>query len=271
MLRKNTTPWPPFLRGNKKRDDKMTIAWYHTFFDEDYLKFWGFFTTPDRTQREVDFILQVLALPQGSRLLDLCCGQGRHALEVARRGYQVVGLDLSETLLRHARKQAKEQNLSMEFVHSDMRRIPFEDEFNAVVNLFTAFGYLEEDEEDEKVIQAVAKALKAGGKFLIDLQNHERLMRDFSRSHFTELPDGSLCLEEGDFDILTGRIKTRWLLVNEKGERKERTSTLRIYTFTELHRMLKSAELQVKQVFGGFDDSDYKMDSKRMIVLAEKL
>ena len=249
----------------------MTMAWYHTFFDEDYLKFWGFFTTSERTQSEVDFILQALDLPQEGRILDLCCGQGRHALEFARGGYQVVGLDLSETLLCHAQKQAKEQNLSVAFVRSDMRRIPFEEEFDAVVNIFTAFGYLEEDGEDEKVIRAVTKALKAGGKFLIDLQNHERLMRDFSHSHSTELPNGSLFLEECDFDILTGRIKTRWFLVDKSGERKERTSTIRIYAFTELHRMLKSAGLQVKQVFGGFDGSDYKMDSKRMIVLAEKL
>lgn len=246
------------------------MTWYHEFFDENYLKFWGFFTTPERTQREVDFILQVLNLSQEEHILDLCCGQGRHSLEIARRGYKVVGLDLSEILLRHARNLAKEQNLTVEFVHSDMRRIPFEEEFDAVMNIFTAFGYLEDDTEDEKVIRAVVKALKVGGKFLIDLQNHERLMREFSRSHFTELPDGSLFLEEGDFDILTGRIRTKWLLVDKNGKRIERTSTLRIYTFTELHRMLKSAGFQVKQVFGGFDGSDYKMDSKRMIVLAEK-
>jgi hypothetical protein len=99
----------------------------------------------------------------------------------------------------------------------------------------------------------------------------ERLMRDFSQSHSTELPDGSLFSEECDFDILTGRVKTRWFLVDKNGEKKERTSIIRIYTFTELHRMLKSTGLQVKQVFGGFDSSDYNMDSKRMIIVAEKL
>ena len=182
----------------------------------------------------------------------------------------MVGLDLSETLLRHARKQAKEQNLPVEFVHSDMRRIPFEEEFDAVVNLFTAFGYLEEDEEDEKVIRAVAKTLKTEGKFLIDLPNHERLMRDFSPNYFTESPDGSLMLVEGSFDVLSDRLKTRWLLIDKSGKRRERISIQRLYTFTELHKMLKSIGFQVKQVFGGFDGSEYKMDSKRMIVLAEK-
>ncbi|MFQ6040671.1 MAG: class I SAM-dependent methyltransferase [Candidatus Poribacteria bacterium] len=246
------------------------MAWYHTFFDEDYLKYWGSITTSERTQREVDFVLQTLDLPQEARILDLCCGQGRHALEFARGGYQVVGLDLSETLLRHARKQAKEQNLPVEFVHSDMRRIPFEEEFDAVVNLFTAFGYLEEDEEDEQVIRAVAKALKTKGKFLIDLPNHERLMRDFSPNYFTESPDGSLMLVQGSFDVLSGRLKTRWLLIDKSGKRRERISIQRLYTFTELHKMLKSAGLQVNQVFGGFDGSEYEMDSGRMIVLAEK-
>lgn len=248
----------------------MAKAWYHAFFDEDYLKYWGFALTPERTWREVDFVLQTLDLPQGGRILDLCCGQGRHALEFARRGYQVVGLDLSETLLRYAQRQAKEQNLSVEFVHSDMRCIPFEEEFDAVVNLFTAFGYLEEDEEDEKVIKVVAKALKPGGKFLIDLPNYARLMRDFSPNYFTESPDGSLMLVESSFDVLSGKLKTKWLLIDEDGRRKERISIQRLYTFTELYRMLQSAGLRVKQAFGEFDESDYKMDSKRMIVLAEK-
>jgi SAM-dependent methyltransferase len=248
----------------------MAKAWYHAFFDEDYLKYWGFALTSERTWREVDFVLQTLDLPPGKRILDLCCGQGRHAMEFARRGYQVVGLDLSETLLRYAQRQAKEQNLPMEFVHSDMRRIPFEEEFDAIVNLFTAFGYLEEDEEDEKVIKVVAKALKPVGKFLIDLPNHARLMRDFSPNYFTESPDGSLMLVESSFDVLSGRTKTRWVFIDEDGKRNERTSIQRIYTFTELHRMFKSAGLRVKQAFGDFDESEYKMDSKRMIVLAEK-
>lgn len=238
------------------------MAWYHTFFDENYLKHWSLVLTPERTQREVDFVLETLALSEEACILDLCCGQGRHALEFAKKGYQVIGLDFSETLLNHAQKQAKEKNLPVKFVRSDMRYIPFEGEFDAVVNLFTSFGYLEDDEEDEKVIKAVSKALKTEGKFLIDLSNHARLMRD--------LPNHSMAIEN-NFELLSGRLKTRWIFIDEDGKRKECTSIQRIYTFTELNKMLKSAGLQVKQVFGGFDGNDYKMDSKRMIVLAEKL
>lgn len=249
----------------------MTTPWYQTFFDENYLKHWSLVLTPERTQREVDFVLETLALPEEACILDLCCGQGRHALEFAKRGYQVVGLELSETLLNHAQKQAEEQKISVDFVRSDMRCILFEEEFDAVVNLFTSFGYLEEDEEDERVIKAVSKALKTEGKFLIDLPNQARLMKDFSPNYFTESSDGSVTLVESSFEVLSGRLKTRWIFIDEDGKRKERLSIQRIYTFTELNKMLKSAGLRKKQVFGGFDGSDYKMDSKRMIVLAEKL
>jgi len=246
--------------------DKTEVFWYHTFFDEDYLKYWSFVLTPEKTQKEIEFVLQTLALPEGSHILDLCCGQGRHALEFARMGYQVTGIDISKTLLNHARKSAEEQNLLLKFVHSDMRDIPFTEEFDAIVNLFNAFGYLENDDEDEKVIKAVAKALKTKGKFLIELPSYKRLMT-FEHKY----NESSSLAVENSFDILSGRFKTRWLITGDNGEKKERISIQRIYTFTEFNRMLKSSGLQVKNVFGEFDGSNYGMDSNRMIVLAEKV
>jgi len=247
-------------------EDAEKIAWYHTFFDEDYLKYWSFVLTPEKTQKEIEFVLQALALPEGSHILDLCCGQGRHALEFARMGYQVTGLDISETLLNHARKSAEEQNLLLKFVHSDMRDIPFTEEFDAIVNLFNAFGYLEEDEEDEKVIKAVTKALKTKGKFLIDLLSYKRLL--MFEHKYNQSPNLAV---ENSVDVLSGRFKARWLITDDNGEQKERILVQRIYTFTEFNKMLKSSGLQVKKVFGGFDGSNYEIDSNRMIVLAEKI
>lgn len=247
----------------------MSDAWYRTFFDEVYLKYWKF--PPERTREEMAFVLKVLALPPGGRILDLCCGQGRHSLELARRGYRVVGLDLSETLLRDARKAAEEDGLRVEFVRSDMRDIPFKGRFDAAVNLFTSFGYLEDDEEDERVLRAVAGVLKVGGRFLMDIMNREQTIRNFHSKYFGEWPDGTLQLHDCTFDVLSGRLRTRWIWIGRDGMREERTSVLRLYSFTELKKMLDSAGLRTVQVFGGFDGSEYNMDSERMIVLAEKL
>src|SRR5436309_6714365 len=119
--------------------------WYQTFFGEDYLRIYGPFLSPERTEQEVEGIVKLLTLPPGSRILDLCCGHGRHAIPLAQRGYQVTGQDLSDYFLQRAREAAAVQGVQVQWVHHDMRGIPFENEFDAVINIFTAFGYLESE------------------------------------------------------------------------------------------------------------------------------
>ena len=145
------------------------MAWYETFFDEHYLKEYAKGLTLERTQKEANFIKSTLNLPQvapnatgGARILDLCCGHGRHTVELAAAGYSMVGQDLSATFLDLAKGAAAARNLQIQFIHTDMREIPFEGEFNAIINMFTAFGYFDDDTEDQKVLNAVARALKSG-------------------------------------------------------------------------------------------------------------
>ncbi len=103
--------------------------WYKTFFGEDYLRIYSFLT-PERTEREVDGIVRLLDLPPGSAILDLCCGHGRHALALAKRGYRVTGQDLSEVFLQRAQAEAEAQGVQVRWLQSDMRKIPFESEFD---------------------------------------------------------------------------------------------------------------------------------------------
>jgi SAM-dependent methyltransferase len=218
----------------------------------------------------VDFIVKALDLPAGAKVLDLCCGQGRHSLELARRGFQVVGVDLSEALLYAARKRAESEGLSVTFLHCDMREIDFADEFDAVINMFTSFGYLESEAEDEKVLGKVAQALKSGGKFLLDVVNRDRLVRDFQAREWHAADEGWLVLEERTFDHLSGRMETRWVCVARDGVRYERLSSVRLYTASELRTMLERAGLKVTNLFGDYDGSPYSWDSQRLIVVACK-
>jgi len=112
--------------------------WYQRFFNEDYFRIYGPRLSPDRTAGEVDGIVELLGLPAGAKILDLCCGHRRHAIPLAERGYQMTGLDLSEVFLRHAREAAEARGVEVRWVRSDMRDVPFEAEFDAVLNLFTA-------------------------------------------------------------------------------------------------------------------------------------
>ena len=252
------------------------MVWYKTFYDEHYLKEYAGGLTNERTQREVDFINSTLNLPQtapsatgGARILDLCCGHGRHTVELAAAGYSMVGQDLSATFLDLAKDAAAARDLQIQFVHSDMREIPFNGEFDAVINMFTAFGYFD-DVENQKVLNAVARALKLGGKFLIDLLNAPRIIRDWLIQSWDELSDGTVVLTQRDYNLLTGNNEERRTYIAPDGSKREVDLTWRMYFYPELTRMLNRAGLAPIQVFGGFDGSEYTLDSSRMIILAEK-
>lgn len=245
--------------------------WYVDFFRGGfYYRLYAPMGYFERTEEQAEFIVQALGLPTGATILDLCCGQGRHAIALARRGYRMTGLDLAAYHLRLARQAAREASVKIRWQQADMRNIPWEGEFDAVINMFTSFGYLESDEEDQKVLEAVHKALKPGGRFLIDTINREMLMRRWEPRGEQKGLDGTLRLEERDFDFLTSRQRARVVGVYPDGTRRERTIELRLYTLTELTGMLSRAGLEFRKVWGWYGDQDYGLDSVRMIVLAEK-
>jgi SAM-dependent methyltransferase len=247
------------------------IPWYKTFFGEDYLHIYEPVLTPERTRREVDGIVNLLGLPQGSSILDLCCGHGRHAIPLAQRGYKVTGQDLSEIFLCEAEKEAQAQGVHVHWLQSDMRNIAFENEFDAAINIFTAFGYLEDQGEDQKVLQQVCKALKQGGLFLLETIHREGLMRHYASEGISRYPEGLIVLEERRFDLLTSRNKVQVTMLFSDGQRREYSHSLRVYTLTELAQMLTVAGLQVKAYLGAWDGSALTIDSFRLIVLSQKV
>ena len=142
------------------------MAWYEDFFAMEDAARIGWYDETDASRKQVDFIVQAMALHPGARVLDLCCGQGRHLIDLVRRGFDVVGVDYSEYMLDKCREAAAREGIEPQLMRVDMRGIAFNAEFDAVINVFTSFGYLESDEEDQRVLYAVARALKPGGKVL---------------------------------------------------------------------------------------------------------
>lgn len=245
------------------------MQWWQTFFDDQYLKLHGDVLPVERTEREVKGVLAILGLAQGSRVLDLCCGQGRHAVRLAQAGMQVTGLDYSTTLLAVARRQAEENGVELTLVQGDMRGIPFRGEFDAIVNLFTAFGYFESETEDLRVLQSAAGALRPGGQFLIDLPNVYSVRSMPSLKLWRESEVGPL-MQDVTFDPWTGRDTTNYFWF-ENGQRRTRSFTVRTYASHEIVAMLRTAGLRPIKLYGGFDVSDYHYrDSRRLMVLAKK-
>lgn len=246
------------------------MEWYRKFFSDLYPRICQSIFPEVETLKEVGFIEEILELPASAKILDLCSGHGRHAIELAKRGYFVVCQDLNEKLLQIAEKRAKELGVRILTICKDMREIPFENEFDGIINMWTSFGYLENDEEDFEVLRQIAKALNSSGKFLIDLDNQAWVFQHFEEGQ--EYKFGQLkVFETSQLEIGGGRIRKRLVLLEKNKKAGEMELVIRIYTLKELEQMLTSVGLQIKKVYGGFEKDKYSNYAPRMIVLSQKM
>jgi SAM-dependent methyltransferase len=251
----------------------MTLEppWYESFFGQDYLDVYGYQFTAERAEQEVEFVIRVLGLKPGDLVLDLCSGQGRHAVPLAARGLHVTALDMSFQYLELASAAAEKAGVQFETVHADMRDIPFEDHFDAVVNMFSSFGYLESEAEDAKVLDAVARALKPGGRVLLDLLNRDWVVANYEMEDSHTGADGTVYLEHRYLDLETSRNHVSFTVVTPDGRRRDVGGHhIRLYTLREMRGALDAAGLVYEGVYGGFAGEAYGIDTRRMIIVARK-
>lgn len=251
--------------------------WYETLFERDWYDLFakGGPSYPDkdgayarRDDAEAAFIERALALPKAGDILDLCCGFGRHAVRLARRGHRVTGVDLSAYNLSIAAKHAAEPGVAVDWREADMRDTGLPGaSMDAVINIFSSFGYFD-DAGNQRALDEVARVLRPGGRFLIDLINRDSLMRRFEPRSWARRHDGSVLLQRREFDAAMGVIATHWEVVGANGERASRSFAVRVYTPQELALLLAQAGLEVEDVWGGFDGSALSMDSHRLVALA---
>lgn len=244
--------------------------WYTTFFEGPYLRFFGPLVTPDITRIQVEAVRRWLSLDSGMRLLDLACGQGRHAVALAAAGLNVTGQDLSPTMLALAAEAQALAGTDVTWRQGDMREIPEQGTYDAVISLFSAFGYFPEDDDNITVLRRVTAALAPGGRFLIDLNNREpAVMAGVQQRAWEPQDDGSTLLEDRTYDLLTGRMAIR--LTRLDGSAMETSEQiLRLYTLPELVNLLRLVGLAPTGVWGDYDGQDYTLSSPRMIVRAVK-
>jgi len=243
--------------------------WWASFFGEDWLLISSPFP-PERTAEETDALVEHLRLSPDTRVLDLACGAGRHSLELARRGIPVLGLDYSEPSLERARQAADAEGLEIEFVHGDMRALQFDDEFDVVVNLFSAFGYFDDAADDERTIAGVARALHPRGRFALETINPYALMTRFEPKGWTELPDGTVLIEERQLDLRRGRSKGTWTLIRPDGSRSTLDHTMRLYTPAELETMFVSTGMSLVALLDAREGTELTRESFRMLAIAAK-
>ena len=243
----------------------MTVDphWYEFFFEgEDWLLL-ATTREPERTALEAEFCASHISA--GGRVLDVPCGTGRHSALLAERGFTVAGLDISERVLSVARDAVP----GGDFRQGDMRELPWpDDSFDAVINLWTAFGYFETQEENERVMAEFARVLEPGGVLVLDTVNQAALLREFREQAWSEL-DGALLLERHSYDIVTGRSSAQWTFVRD-GDRSELSFDTRAYTTPEYVEMMRRAGLEPEAFFGGFDGCELTWDTWRQIIVARR-
>ncbi len=245
--------------------------WYEAFFGPDYLEVYGSSFSQQRAETEAGFVVRALGLQPGIEILDLCCGQGRHAVELARHGCVVTALDLSSEYLALADEAARSAGVSLETVHADMREIPFSDRFDAVINMFSSFGYLESEAEDARVLAAIRGALKPGGVALLDLLNRDWVVANYETEDRHTDADGTLYLEHRRLDLETSRNHVWFTVVTSDGSRREVDGHhIRLYTLREVRGMLDAAGLVYEGVHGGYENEPYGIETRRMIVVARR-
>src|SRR5919201_2060858 len=131
-----------------------------------------------------------------------------------------------------------------------MRELPWTGEFDAAINMFGSFGYLETEAEDQRALDAIAGALRPGGRFLLEMVHVFGIIRQFRPRTWDDIPEGELLLEDREFDLLSGRTNVSWTFVATDGSRRELRHSVRLYTPAEYVRMLSSAGLAVEQAWG---------------------
>ncbi|WP_170318199.1 class I SAM-dependent methyltransferase [Paenibacillus thalictri] len=225
--------------------------WFTKSFGNDYLIVYKH-RDYEGAYREVKRMIDWLQLPQGAKVLDLCCGMGRHSLALDECGYNVTGVDLSDVLLHEARR--KDETSRVRWVKGDMRNVPIEESFDAVVNLFTSFGYFNEDEENAKVFREMDRLLKPGGKFIIDFLNPDvvaaALVPESQRN------EGRLTIRESrriEEDYVRKRIT-----ISEPGQTERYyEEQVKLYRPEQFRHFMAETNLTIGQLYGGYDASAY--------------
>jgi SAM-dependent methyltransferase len=220
------------------------------------------------TPAEVEAMVELLDLQPEARVLDLCCGPGRHAVEFARRGYRVTGVDRTCAYLDRARAQAQEEGLEIEFVQEDMREHVRPEAYDLVINFFTSFGYFEDPDDDLRVVDNMHASLAPGGAFLLEMMGKEILARSFVARNWERIED-LIVLQERSIRDGWSWMENTWTLISEE-ERVAVDLSHRIYSAVELMDLLYLGGFERSEAYGDLAGSPYDERARRMIIVGWK-
>ena len=217
---------------------------------------------------QVDQLLTLTGF-NGRTVLDLCCGPGRHSVELAKRGLSVTGVDRSGFLLDRARERASESGVTVEWIMEDMRRFRRPEAFDLACNIFTSFGYFEAEDDDLRVLRNLHESLAGGGVLVIEILGKERMARTWQSSLCEDFPDGTTIVRRPRLRDNWSRVDNEWILVKD-GHARTFHFEHTVYSGRELKdRLLGSGFAQV-ELYGDLEGAEYGLDARRLIAVARK-
>lgn len=222
----------------------------------------------EQAAEQVDDLIKLSGLAEG-KVLDLCCGPGRHSIPLGKRGFVVTGVDLQPFLLRKARDYAARENVAVEFVEEDMRDFKRVEFFDLVISMYSSFGYFNKPEEDNRVLENAHYSLRKGGQILLDVRGKEIHAMGDADTYSCEMPNGDLIFHKtGVNDDWTSTLST-WVYV--QGERAHTFQvTYNLYSGAELRTMLGKVGFRNVRVYGDLKGIPYNDKATRLVVVGEK-
>jgi D-alanine-D-alanine ligase len=255
-------------------EDHVQPDWWRNIFNYLYLK-----TDADVvddlniTRKEVDLFSIILNFTTDDTILDLCCGQGRHALEITRRGFKVEGLDRSRYLIQKAKASAKKENLSVKFKEGDARKLPFApDSFEVVMMLGNSFGYFETVQDDLRILKEIFRVLKPWGRLLLDVTDGEYLREKFQARSWEWIDKKLFVCRERSLSADRQRLISREVVTDvTKGVIADQFYAERLYTKDDLLKLLKEAGFSDGVIHGeiatdSVRNQDLGMMEKRIVI-----
>ncbi len=224
----------------------------------------------NQTEREVNFIENVLGLERGAQILDACSGCGRHAISLAKRGYDVTGVDISRSLLEHAEEAKNKESYfgNVEFVEGDILKLSelnLNKEYQGVICM-ASLGYYMTDEDVKKFLSELKQIMAPGGWFLVDLINREMLIKTFRNKNWIKTETGYTCLRHTSFNLEKSCCENIKYVKDSQGNEKEYFQWLRTFTLRELLNIVEEVGFTFQKVYGSYRREPYSVDAPRMII-----
>ncbi len=241
--------------------------WFKEWFDtKEYLNVYRHRNNDD-ARKLVELILSNIEIAKEEKILDMACGSGRHSILFAEKGFPVTAIDLSRNLLNVAKETAKKENLNINFIRSDLREFSICSDFKLVNNLFTSFGYFEDDCDNYKIFKAAYNHLVKDGYFVLDYFNTRYVEKNLVSESVEDFGNEKIIQRRS----INGNRVNKQIIIKYNGSQKNYHESVRMYGKDELFDALQSTGFTIKKYFGDSSGNSFDLEtSHRIIIIARK-